>query len=501
MDTELTPALERVAASVIETHRRRQHLEDELAAATAAIASLQEESVSLESSVLDLRKELEGTLEARAREDAALESLTAKRSQAVAQIDELVAQIDAFLGEKERVAGGMAAQVDSSRSALATIEAEIQNLKALFGSVASDATGLQTTVDGVRKSADAAHEQLLTIASKAKDLDAAADGMAARVCRIAEALDREEKNKQHIASAADELRALATKLQARKADAESAAAAVNELARDRERTAAAIARQLEKIDELCAASTATTNGSASERPEITQTDAHLHDTQKAQSQESSSPPGSRYGATLATLDLLATQGLLTPAEASSAAELLRVGGADKLVRAWWSRAMASPAPGYYRLVIGQSLWESEDSKGALTFFNRAMEGKGIDPFITYLVALALLDMKRYVDVLHIAAGLARSKHGKALGQNVEALHLAIGRRYDEAESKLAQALAQPGLAKLHYSETLYNLARLAQEKGDVRAASAWYEKLASIDPAYRGIAHHIESRGAPVAAG
>lgn len=100
MDTELTPALERVAASVIETQRRRQLLQDELAVATEAIASLQEQSVSLESSVLDLRRQLEETLQAKLREDDALEELATKRAEAFAQMEDLLAHVDAFAGEE-----------------------------------------------------------------------------------------------------------------------------------------------------------------------------------------------------------------------------------------------------------------------------------------------------------------------------------------------------------------------------------------------------------------
>lgn len=494
MDTELTPALERVAASVFETQRRRQQLQDELAAATEAIASLQEQSVSLESSVLDLRRQLEQTLQAKLREDAALEELATKRTQAFAQMQDLLAHIDAFAGAKERAAGSLDAQIDSSRTALTAIEEEVRTVKELFASLAREATSLRTVIDSIRQSADGADAKLADIGSKAKDLDAAADGMAARVCRIAEAVDRAEKNKQDVA-AADELRELVANLQIRKAQVESSADALERLAKDRERSAEAIVKQLARIDQLCAGAADAPNADA---PELGARSSH----EKERDVSLATPdPPARYGTTLATLEFLAAQGFLSPAEAADGAQLLHTGGVDKLVRSWWSRAMASPTPGYYRLVIGQSLSESGDSKGALTFFNRAMEGKQTDPFVAYLVALGLLDMKRYVDVLRIAAALGRSKHGKALAQNIEALHLAGSRHYDEAESKLAQALTMPGLAKLHYSETLYNLGCLAESKGDLRAAAAWYEKLSGIEPTYRDIANHIERRKTPAAVG
>lgn len=249
MDTELTPALERVAASVIETQRRRQQLQDELAAATEAVASLQEQSVSLESCVLDLRKQLEETLEAKLREDEALEELSIKRAEAFAQMEDLIAHIHAFAGEKERASSSLGTQIDSSRLALSAIDEEVRTVKAVFASIAREATSLRTIVDAVRHSADGAAAQLAEIGSKTKDLDAAADGLAARVCHIADAVDRAEKNKQDIA-AADELRTLAANLQTRKAQVESATDALEKLTKDRERSAEAIAKQLARIDQL-----------------------------------------------------------------------------------------------------------------------------------------------------------------------------------------------------------------------------------------------------------
>src|SRR6516165_9826957 len=77
--TELTPALERVAASVVETHRKRQQLEEELKAAAAAVASLHSQSSSLEASIVTLRDALEHAVRLKAQEDAALQSLALSR--------------------------------------------------------------------------------------------------------------------------------------------------------------------------------------------------------------------------------------------------------------------------------------------------------------------------------------------------------------------------------------------------------------------------------------
>lgn len=539
MDTELTPALERVAASVIETQRRRQQLEEELAAATAAIAALTKESESLESSVLTLRRELQTTLEKKAQEDAALEQLTVKRTHVVEQIDALVNDIRNYIADRDRATNALAAHMQQSNATVQAVAEEVKAVKVSFASVSSEVAILRTKVEEIRKTLDATESLITDIGTKAKDLDAASDSMAARVCRIAEAVEGAEKNKQQISGAGDQLNAIIATLQERKKQAEHAADEVSRIAREREQSAAVLEEQLKKIDELCSASqispassTPAVSGStpSSAAPASTGASApattapppaatNAETPAPAPTKIPVSPPAAvvtpnapigasapqngspvHFVATMRLLDFLAAQELISLAESQQAVQMLREGGVDKLVRSWWSRAMASISPGYYRLVLGEALVESGDPKGALTFFNRALENQKLDPFIGYLVALALLDMKRYVDVLKIAQGLGKSKHGKVLSCNVEALHLAASRHFEEAEAKLAQALTTQGQTKLHYNETLYNLARLAETKGDARAAGAWFEKLYGIDPTYRDIALHIEKQRATVLA-
>jgi hypothetical protein len=102
-------------------------------------------------------------------------------------------------------------------------------------------------------------------------------------------------------------------------------------------------------------------------------------------------------------------------------------------------------------------------------------------------------MKRYVDVLHLAQALHKTKHGKVLARNVEALHLAASTRLAEAEGKLVEALAVPGQPRSHYSETMYNLALLARERGAADTAASWLEKIATSDPGYRDLTPHMGS--------
>jgi predicted nucleic acid-binding Zn-ribbon protein len=524
MDGHLTPALERVTASVLEAQRKRRQLEEELASAAAAVASLQKESASFEFSVLQLRKELAATLDAKRKEEEALEQVSAKKAETLLQIDELNDNIKSLRGQLELAERNLDNRVKAVRSAVGGIEDEVKSVKSQFASFSEQTKALRETIAGLQRVSEAALAQLADVDSKTTELNVAADATAARLTGIMASVDRLQKDKQPVLAAAEELQQLAAKLASYKTEAESAVTVVEKLARERERTAAAIAEQLAKIDELCAATgvsaQATTavavEGDAAKRPGAAAAGAvpngppepaALRNPALDETPVAAAGPAavalaqSQYAATHALLELLGTQGLLSGGEAASGSQLLEEGGVDKLVRAWWSRAMASPAPGYYRLVLGQALAESGDSKGALTFFNRAMEGRHVDPFITYLVARALLEMKRYVDVLRIAQGLGRSKHGKAFAANVEALHLAGSRRYDEAEGSLAKALAMPALPKIQYSETLYNLGCVARAKGDARAAAAWFERLYSVDPGFRDVARHMERREAPVGAG
>jgi uncharacterized coiled-coil DUF342 family protein len=442
-------------------------------------------------------------LVARAHEDAALEQLTAERSKIVQQSDALRAQLEAALAEKTETGNALQTQIEAARRAIASVESDIREVKERFGTIASETSRVQEALTMVRQSAEAAQAALADVSSKTRDLDAATDGMAARVCRIAESIEQVERAHKQLAASSESLTKVSTKLEARKQEAESAAESLLALSKTRQESAAKISAHLAKLNELCAASAASSNGSpeTAAAAEAAHGEGPVRQAGPApQAEPARSPAAVRYDETLSTLHLLTAQNLLTVAEGQNAAELLADGGVDKLVRSWWSRAMAGPSPGYYRLIIGEALAEANDAKGALTFFNRAMEGKPVDPFITYLVARALLRMKRYVDVLHIAQGLGRTKHGKALALNIEALHHAGGRRFDEAEAKLTQALAIPGLAKVHYNETLYNLAALAAERGDARAAAAWAERLHTMDPTYRDIAHHMQKE-VPVGAG
>jgi tetratricopeptide (TPR) repeat protein len=479
---ELTPALERVAASVVETHRKRQQVEEELEAASAAVASLDAQSSSLEASVADLRRELEQALLVRAEEDAALKKLAHERHAAVEQLAAIALEIETFLSDKNRSANEIAAHTDAVRTKLRGVEVEVAAAKTALAAFYGDAKALRERLASVRQSADAVEGQLGDIQSKAHDLDGAVDGMAAKVSGIADALGHAERDRQHIVSASNELRAVTSVLETRRAQVKTADEAIEKLLSEKEKQTTSLAVQMERLSQLAS------SGRQQGQPTPTATEP----TPMAEARFT--PNGKHeFSHTVELIGVLVPLGFFGHDEASEALEILKTNDVDKFVRSLWSRAMGGPLPGPYRLILGSALSESGDHKGAMTFFNKALEGKHADPFLTYLVAVALLRMKRYVDVLRVAQGLGRTKDGRVLSRNVEALHLWGTGRHGEAEEKLAEALTVPSHSRLHHHETMYNLARLAEGRGDARTAALWYEKLASEDASYRDVAVHMDS--------
>ena len=476
---ELTPALERVAASVVETHRKRQQVEEELKAAAAAVASLHSQSSSLEASVLELRRELEQALKIRAQEDAALTKLAQERQAAVEHLAAIAREVEAFLAEKNKSAAQIGTQADAVRTSLRAVEVEVGAAKTSLAAFHSDTKALRERLASVRQSADAVEAQLGEVQSKAHDLDGAVDGMAAKVSSIADGLNHADRERHQIIAAANELRSVTSALETRRAQIKAADEQIEKLLAEKQKQTASLAQQMERLSQIASGS-----GETQQTPPPPQPAA----------QEARFAPNGehKFGHTGDVIGILVPLGFIGHDEAAMALELLRAGDVDKFVRTLWSKAMGGPLPGPYRLIIGSALEESGDHKGAMTFFSKALEGKHVDPFLTYLVAVALLRMKRYVDVLRIAQGLSHTKNGRVLSNNVEALHLWASGRPDEAEKKLAEALTVAG-PRLHQHETMYNLARLAASRGDASTAASWYERLASSDATYRDAALHMDS--------
>jgi len=421
-------------------------------------------------------------LRVRAQEDAALTKLAQERHTAVEQLAAITREVETFLADKNRTAAQIGTQADATRASLRGIEIEVAAAKTALAAFHSDAKALRERLASVRQTADAVEAQLSEVQSKAHDLDGAADGVAAKISTITDGLNHADRDRLQIVSAASELRSVSSAFETRRAQVKAADDQIEKLLAEKEKQTAALQQQMDRLSQVAPGSTEVEKIAAAPLVAVV-----VQETRFGSNGEH------KFSQTVEMIGILIPLGFIGRDEASVALELLKAGDVDKFVRTLWSKAMGGPLPGPYRLIIGSALGESGDHKGAMTFFSKALEGKHVDAFLTYLVAVALLRMKRYVDVLRIAQGLARAKNGKVLSYNVEALHLSASGRLDEAEKKLTEALTVPGHSRLHQNETMYNLARLAESRGEARVAALWYEKLASSDATYRDVALHMDS--------
>lgn len=485
--TELTPALERVAASVVETHRKRQQLEEELKAAAAAVASLHSQSSSLEESIVGLREELEHAVRLKAREDAALRALADKQKGAIDQLASVSRDVETALAEQQRIASAVAAEAESTRTHIRGVQSDVASVKTALGGLTTETATLRNRLAEVVASVQTVTGQITEIESKATELNSAVDSVAARICVIADGIDKADRERQGVTTHADGLRAASASLEARRAEVQATQRATEELLAEHARQTQALSEQIQRLSQLTLATPQAAEQAPPPRDANGSYQAHRDEKILAHTHARA-----KLGHTQELVELLVALSALSAEEAGVVSDLLADEDVDKVVRSLWSRAMGGPHPSPYRMIIGSALAESGDHKGAVTFFNKALEARSADPMLTYLVALSLLRMKRYVDVLHLAQALHKTKHGKVLARNVEALHLAASSHFAEAEAKLAEALTVGGQPRSHYSETMYNLAQIARERGADDVAASWLQKIAGSDPGYRDLAAHME---------
>ena len=101
---------------MVETHRKRQLLEEELKAAAAAVASLNSQSSSLEASIVTLRGELEHAVRLKTREDATLQTLTDQQRAAIDQLAAVSRDLETALADQGRVANAVAVEAENARA-------------------------------------------------------------------------------------------------------------------------------------------------------------------------------------------------------------------------------------------------------------------------------------------------------------------------------------------------------------------------------------------------
>src|SRR6202165_3799916 len=126
-DINLAPALEGVTASVAETQRRSLDLERDLSEAQHIVAALHNQSSALEMSLVDLQRQLDATLKAKAQEDAALADIARQKEAALGDLAALRASVDGLLTERGRAAEVVSAAVNETRGKVESVRSNIES--------------------------------------------------------------------------------------------------------------------------------------------------------------------------------------------------------------------------------------------------------------------------------------------------------------------------------------------------------------------------------------
>lgn len=557
---ELTPALERVTASLAATQRKRLEVEAELQAAQAAIASVKTQSSSLEQSLHELQDQLSATLRVKAQEDVALSELAASKEKAIQELAGLRRSIQSALDEKESTIRAIDSAGIDMRNQLAQLQEDVTRAAADAKSAVGDVERVHNQLMMLRKTADAVDEELGRIETKGKKIAEVVGEFESHVQAASTGLETIAARRAEADKAAGRLKVLGDQIETQRMQAQASSDALAELLQRRQQQSQTLEKQLAAISQLIQAD------ATPAVPETERTKASVPNAQATQAQAQSSPAGvtqptpvqataqpvaapppqpapnvsapaqaaapvretpeaavahpapngsvaAKAAASTASppskngrpfpqtsdlIQLLAAEQLISADEATRANEVLNTGEVDKIVRSLWSRAMGGPAPAAHRLLIAEALSEAGDVKAATTFFNQVLSTKNLDPLMAYLVAVYLFDLDKPEEALKIGKLLARAKMGKVLSRNIDALYLRDGGKYEEAQQRLSEALGTPGFPRSHYHETLFNIARLHEEKGELGQALSWYEKLSATNPGYRDIENHIR-RTRPVA--
>lgn len=516
---ELAPALERVTTSIAETQRRRLGIEAELTAAAAVIESLRARSSSLEQSVHDVQRELDSTLKAQTQETHALAELSRQRQQAADELAALAASIGSFLEQKESSAAGMTTRLEVAQADVDAIDGKVENAQSAAEAVGREVSALRERIAARRTAAEAAARQLDDIAQGAQSLGATLSDLKDNMKGVRAAVDQAAQRKEDASAAARDLQTLAAQLRDQHAQAQQAARQLADLAKQREQEASALSdrlsamgaivkpQQAAHMDGARPSASATTMEVAGQpaavggrpampaTPRPTVIGAPSPPVAPAPAAAMQAPAAARpmpLPRTAQTVKLLCSQQYILDAERATILDMLDATDADKFVRPLWLRAKNGNTPGVYYVIIGDALCEFGDVKMGMSFYNQAISARNADPFIIYLVGLALMALDRHDEALRLAKTLARDKNGKLLARNLESIHLQHLGKLDEAQAKLTEALSMPAQWRLERYETLYNMGRLQVLKGDASAAVECYEKLRAANASYRDVGQHIQ---------
>lgn len=510
-DSDLAPALERVTASVAETQRRRLQLERELGEAQSVIATLKSQSGELASSLRELRAQLDSTMRTRAEQDKVLVDLSTQKEAALKDLDALRSAIQNARTERERIKEAVSTAFSDVKLRLEALQSNLLSTGKAAAAMAGEVGNLRDRVAALRESTDHADRQLAEVQHKTAAVNDAVDLLGADATQLSSALDDINKRKQAADATGTRLEELVETLESHRTSAERAADSMRQVIADHRRHTEALSAQIEAISRLVDADAVAPAAPAAEESSATSAPPPVITPSPASVNGASTPapgpasggsgvvaqpgagglPANPFPRTHATVKLLASEQFISLEEESRILRLLESGEVNKVVRSLWSRAVGGATPGVYRLIIADALNESGDFKAAMTFYNQALATRQLDPFLIYLAATSLFTAAKSEDALKLAKLLARDKAGKTLSRNIEAIYYLRSGKLDEAERRLAEALAAPGSVPAHYRETLYNMATLQARKGDTAASMSYYEKLQASSPGYRDVPERV----------
>ena len=157
---------------------------------------------------------------------------------------------------------------------------------------------------------------------------------------------------------------------------------------------------------------------------------------------------------------------------------LRAGEIDAAVAKFTQATQAAPDDADAWLGLGACFAERGRFDGAIAHFERAVAIAPTPPALLALVT-ALTDAGQLDAALARAQSLVHAHPGFTQGWNGYGSALARAQRLDDA----AQAFAEAARLDPGYRRPIANLARLEAARGNLDAASAWYERWIGADPA------------------
>ncbi len=469
-----------VTKTVAETDRRRALVEEKLNQAQSLVEALNAESISLQESVLDLKRDLEETARAKDAETAALGRAIEERRRAIEDLKVLSVAADELRAASERKSSAIGANLDAARNELAALESSVSKARSDAGSLDEMVGKLRETVAQARRQAEALDSQLTTVGKATRSaVDGAAD-IQRRIDEARTSLDSAAARKEETDETCAALASITAALRHKTSDAVLAVKTMDDMMTEHARQSSDIAKRLADVadlvgkDEKAGTNGAGGNGVSNGR--------HLGKPQ---------PGVAQFGDALRSIALLALERQISHEEAADISSALEAGDGERALRAAWALTTGGPMPAAHRLVFGEVLRAMGDVKAAIVYFEQAASAKNSPAVVRYLAALAYLKMDLLDRCAYVAQLLGRDRAGKLLARVIEALRSEQTGNADYAVHSLAEAAAMRGFPKWEYDEAYFQLGGLHERRQDTDAAIAAYEKVNGSSAPYQHVVDRV----------